>query len=1352
MERQYTMLNVTVMLPRMFDAAKRFARTRRVAAVVSGTVLATALFCPCSGVGAPLTLNAGSKALPLELKQTLPDVPLRGFGTVAGKYWTAGGGGAVLEIGCESEDKARLTLAKYLSDLHVLPGVETTPMDVRLGKWALRATTVSVHLVQGQGIIAAVRSAKTVFIVAAPDQEGLKKLLERAFTGSGKSAISTAETTVPMWLDRFDKYGFRFYYAPFTRPAPNEMPKDEKPATYDFTRDFDFARQTGAGLVMWSTLSHQAWSEGVTNANWWGWVENWARPYGLPVGVNLSAYNYDISNWVANRYRSELAQPMPHYLGDSMSIAGWRGTGGKVGELAWGATEARDAMFGSLQLVVRRFAQEPIITSWLEPHGEFYQGGDAFMGYGPAVDATFRDYLKNKYGTIAALNAGWGDKLAAFAAVKAPELAEFAGWNADALDLAGAWRVGYPKGNPADDWFTETFDDQAWTAVTAPGDDHNFFLPKQAAVYRRTVEVSADRFKTGDRSWIYLWDLNVAWDKPVQIWLNGQKIGDSLCRHPSAHWMVAEATAALRPGRNQLSLNLPSGYIGYRIYLSRTEPKQYPALGQGLNAKWADFVDWRETARMASARRGVEMIREVDPNRQIDFMAPHASCDGLKGMAENYGGNFKDTGFMGGVWAELLPSLMRGSNMPFSLEPGGPPDTVPQLRRMMGLYHSEAIQAVDYFIHIGCVEWRPDIRNVFEETLPLWHLFGKYHTQPADLAILWDFRMGALTGFPWGGDLNTNTLSGWSCRQVPESLLQFYPRDGITEGDFARGNAARYKVIIDTNSSIVTDAMLGQIENYVRNGGIFVTLGQTGRHTPTTPNSWPISRLTGYEVLTIEKFDAQGHTIGRFKTDDPNPGSPCQPVMPAAGQKIYPQPEEWMNSPYLTGLRLKKVAGDAQDLLLWKDGAVAAGMRKLGKGHIVQFGCKSDGGGVSIAPSAWFSLLDWAGVRRNLATLELARKAESSTNYYFREYASNNGLYDIWSLWNENDKKELQADIVLKTAKPTHALDIVTGKDIAIRNGRLSGFTLAPLETRMFLTPRTQIGQAALDWFVLQRGWWRGTTPVTKGFPAPSEKYRRSLNAGWAWLATGDKDLAESWAAPSFDDSAWKRQPLGIWSTPENLGVRKAAMRKTFTVPNEWDNGRVALWVRSTGYPDFAGVGRIWLDGKMIQNWGGEAADRICEDVLKAGTTHTVMLEVKSEGPITGLPGDCWLTYAPNPATTIDLAGTWKMGKDMFKIDGDVTLPGNYAAKLMRRSVVVSRELEGKTAVLTMRSQRAFSVFVNGTYLPFSGGPTKNGNIMNITPFLRYGQDNAIELVSVYDKGEVKQVSLDFYDKSAGYP
>jgi len=1310
-------------------------------------------------MNALLSVHGNSKTL--ELKQTLPEVALRGYGKVSGKYWN-GKNGSVLEVDCESDEKAKLTQAKYLSDLKVLPGVSQGLMlagGLGIGSFKVKQTKVEIHQIKGQGEVTALRDGAKILILAAPSRRQLELLIDEGITGRLVCFSSSADTDVPMWLDRWDKYGFRFYYEPFALPEPQakemQLPDGVTNATYDFTKDFDFAEKNNAGLVLWSTLSEVGMADGLTNECVWRWVEDWAGDKKLPVGINLSAANFTVPNWIANRYRDQTMLPMPGYLGDSMSIANGRGVHGKNGELAWGSSEARDAMLGALQQTVKNHTEDYNVVSWLEPHNEFYQGGDAFMGYGPAADRTFRTYLESKYQTVGALSKAWGRPIASWDAVKALELAEFAGWGPDAVDLGGMWKVAYPENNkPAPEfWTAEKFDDSAWQSVKAPGDDRNFYLPKKPAVYRRTVQLSGEWLQKHPRTWIYLWDLNKAFGnkvQPVSISLNGKKLGEEFCQDPKPHWMAVEATSAIRGGANQLSLCLPSGYLGYRVYLSSVEPKQYPNLGKELNARWVDFVDWRESVRMDSARRGIEMIREVDPNRQIDLMAPHGSADGLKGLAEQFGANFKDTGGMSGVWMDLLPSLMRGSGLPFSLEPGGPAKDLPEFKKILGLWHTEGLQAVDYFIHLHCVMLNPAIKKYYEETLPLWQLFGKYHQPKADLAFLWDMRIGALTGFPWGSDLNTNSGSGWDCRGVPESLMKYCLRDGLTESDFSRGNAARYKVVIDTNTSILDKKTLNNIKKYVEGGGVFITLGQTGRHTPEVPNSWPISKLTGYDVLTYEKFGPDGHGIARFAADDPNPGSPWQQVKAAAGQTIYPDAQAWMKSPYGTGLRMKKAANDVQDLLLWQDGTVAVGLRKLGKGSIISFGYKANGRGVGMAPEALLPLLKWAGVKMTAAEVEVANKPNASLyyDYIFRHYMSNNGLYDVWVLMNPNAKEARNVSLVFKETNPSVALDVKAGKEISVSNQCLGNIAMEPLETRIFLTARNELSQAPLEWFELQRSWWKGTTPVSKGFPKPSDNFVHVLGGDWAWRSVEKSDNPEEWAKPDYDDSKWERLSLGVWTTPEGKhDTKDAVFRKTFTVPASWDKGRVGLWLGSGRAWAFSGKGRMWLDGRVISTWAPDSylnADEF-EGTFKPGTTHTLVIETRGEGRINGVPSDAWLAFIPDPDKSIDLAGQWTFGKEIFKEAGSIQIPGRYEAKALRRSIWVPKDYGQGNVVLTIRAERVFSVLINGSLVTFAGRPSRGGNQLNLTPWIKFGEENEIELFSVYDKGEIKRISLDLY-------
>ena len=237
---------------------------------------------------------------------------------------------------------------------------------------------------------------------------------------------------------------------------------------------------------------------------------------------------------------------------------------------------------------------------------------------------------------------------------------------------------------------------------------------------------------------------------------------------------------------------------------------------------------------------------------------------------------------------------------------------------------------------------------------------------------------------------------------------------------------------------------------------------------------------------------------------------------------------------------------------------------KLGKGYIVNFGYKSNGPAVRIDPAAIIPILDWAGVKRRQGRLEVAATPDGSPvrHYLFNEYISNNGLYNIWTVWNSSSEQQLHSSLVFNDKRPVAAIDVLTGKAIPIQNGRLKDIVLEPLETRIYLTPRLDIAQAASQWFELQRDWWKGTTPVKKGFPKPSDRFTRDLNEGWAWRAVEEGDESEAWTAPGFDDAAWERLPMGIWNTPDGKHKAKhAAMRRTFVVPPQWKQGRVDLWV-----------------------------------------------------------------------------------------------------------------------------------------------------------------------------------------------
>ncbi|RYG27477.1 glycosyl hydrolase family protein, partial [bacterium] len=333
------------------------------------------------------------------------------------------------------------------------------------------------------------------------------------------------------------------------------------------------------------------------------------------------------TTWLLNRYREDTALKMPQYSGSFYRVADSR-LGGN-GILSWGTAEGEDAELGTVQSSVRRFAADENVVGWLEPHSELGHGKQQlFLEYGPASDRSFRDFLRKKYGSVAKVNSRWGTKHADWNAVHAPELAEFLGWDEEAFDLTGRWRVRHEEMAPGEtynpdqwrvaerrkvksvpapaEWFAEGFDDAGWGELDAPGDDRAMFLPKRPAVFRQEFDLPKEWRKPKERVWLYVWDLNMAEGDLTVAYVNGQKVGERPIPFWTPQWCVFEVTDSLREGSNALALRLPNGYLGYRTYLSTTPPKNFPYLGPEMNARWVDFADWQGDMRRAGITRGAE--------------------------------------------------------------------------------------------------------------------------------------------------------------------------------------------------------------------------------------------------------------------------------------------------------------------------------------------------------------------------------------------------------------------------------------------------------------------------------------------------------------------------------------------------------------------------------------------------------------------------------------------------------------------------------------------------------------------------------------------------------------------------
>ncbi len=1267
----------------------------------------------------------------------LPTAPLRGYGALGGqfaKYGTASDASAasILIVTCPSAEKAKITLAKYNSDLHCLSGVNDVPVVVGAKK-------IAVPVVAGQGAIASYRTGATVVIVAGRHMPEVVKLLG-AVGFTALKDVDYVGAPVPTYLDKFDKWGWGFWF-----PNPLETPRGQD-LTYDVRDKFAWAKKMGVSLQFDIQLNHSVSAGGLIEDAGKQWGINLASEMGIPAFLQMQGGTPPQT--LQNRYPEQMQQKAPQFIGSFYGINGNNGfPGAPYNQLSWASVEAADRHFADQYQVVHKYHSLPNVTGYGEIHGEVGEGALAMtMDSGPYVDQRYRDYLKMKYQTPQAVDQRWSSGAGAvksWSDIHFPEPATFTGFGPQAFDLYGEWRLCYESDLAPDakaNWGATDLYTDSWRKLVVPGDDHQIQKAKWRVptIFRRTVELTpADlaRISASGKTYLYCFTLQQGWGNAMKGFVNGKPLPDQPLAGQES-WASFDVTGLLHEGANVVALSLPWGEISYRTYLSPDEPKCYPDLGHDRNAQWVDYRDFITWIHEDQLRRSMEAIRRDDPDKVIKLYAPGAIVDVMKNLAEDYGAYFHDTGFMGGNWNDDLPGLMRSSGMPMSVEPGNSAHSIPELQSAIGRWMTEGLNTLDYFDDITEIMWQPDQKAWFEAHQPLIHLLGKCHYPASEVAVLEGARAHRLTGFPFD-HFNTQLL--WWNRhggvgtygRMPD------PRDLIAESDIMRGTVSKYKVIVDDATLVMDDALIDKIDAWVRAGGIFITQGQTGRHSVLAADAWPISRLTGYKSIgnndNWRVAAIPGQTIFKdpawTKTDDHG-----APVLGAAGNFF------------------QKVAPECQDILAWPGNAgVAMGIRPLGKGKVITMGTAMPN-----VPNGWNDLLAYCGV--NVPILPVAQGCRIA------RYVSNNGLYDIYVVWvqdNESTKGRggvitapTNITLTVPSTQPT-MIDMRTGQTVT---GRLEGGNVSfdnlhiePLETYAFLVPRQTVTDAPLAWLSLQRDWWKGTTP-----PAPAPKMRSwnntlDLDAGWAFkpLAADVTDVA-ALVDPKADDAAWTRMDIGVWFGTKFADVKRGVFRKHFTMPADWvgtDKGRVWLWLkRSQGavfLPPYKT--KVFVDGQQVYDSGGWLyASCVVELTGKlAAGDHVVAVSTESSTPVGGYAGNVWLEHIPAPIATQSLAGDWN----------GIQLPGASKPPLpeMKRTFTPDPAIRGKHAVLLVETttNNIVGIFLNGRLINRDIGGQHF--LIDITPFLKSGQPNSISLNPQYDQNplDLKSVEIRYYDEGA---
>jgi hypothetical protein len=1237
-------------------------------------------------------------------------VSLRGFGEITVTP-LASGGLAGFQYQCDTEEHATVLLHKLGRDLSQTATVPATWQMVTLGGSSFR-----VLVRPGLGSFLPLAVGKTVTVFTTPATDNLGPALAGAAGATAGARGFDPEYRYPVYLDKFSHYGIGSWYPSYwgdnnTKDKPNSV--DDH---FAYAKKLDLALQPNGGGFLLRNLEPK--------------LHEYGRPYHFA----------DWLEWdqkIAILAPEELTDPGPNFTAYPSYY----------GQIGFGGSKLLTYRNWQFQQTVKRYVNDPLLVDWLDPNGEVGPWDQHLMwDFSENNRAHFAEYLQQKRGyTLATLGEAWQGKQGAYRSwkdVPIPFQPDLFGFAKDSIQADHTWRVhaGTLDEGLAAGYDRARCDDAGWPSFKMPGGETPALIwrANHAFWYRGTLQAPASWLKTkaaAGRIYLNIAALssNMGWKNPDRVWVNGQEMA-SLSGPPGYSTTgQVDVTDVIRPGVNNIvyfPANMWGGPYG-PFFLTDKPWEDFPYRDSHLNARFSDwwsYVSWCIGDHMEQTFKA---IRAVDPNR---FIKMHAEEDKQIGvpLQARYGGYGHNTG-EGGFYRPWDKRFAYSRGVPASAEFGGGLETVVGLRRWIGWYTFEGTNAFDNFHNIQQMMYGPPAQT-WIDYMPYLKLAPRRDLKKPDVALLWSSQNNRLLPrpVPYCFDIGRGDLQsiGYSYVDIDEVGLQ----DGLAE---------KYPVLWDTGTWIMSPATVARIKQYVENGGTFVALQETGRHSFTQRDAWPISDLTGWKVREVRPMTG---TLSILKD---------QPLFTKlAGKNFYNRGKSIDYSDYNYAnlcLALEPTARDTEVIARYEDGATAIGMRRLGKGRVILLGSpfwrdSYDGGGM------W-----WPGegqcqfLEDILAGIGLKPLAASDSHDIWREhYLANNGTEEFLCLWNPFDTERTFSIDWTTTHPATGLYDPKNGQPIAgTVNGNqvhLDKVTLPPLETLIVATQPQQQPQAAVQyWFDHLTWWWRMSEPgemlTRPDLPLYEVRLSEELSGKAvtaAELATMDLAKLSQGGDPGAGFVAGAGQsPEALRSQPD--ANRRWVFRVQVDTPATWKQGDAYLLnIMNNAYGDTGSPWPVdaWLNGQQVMKGVKDAAVGYSEldggalaDIgaaLNYGGKNTLVFAV---GP-QGFMGEVNLDRRPAPVETLDITGPWQVQETETSGLKPQELPGTIKGLLATKDVVIPAAWKGSRVFYDLTGIENYNSFaINDKVILLPANWYAPVTYFDITPWVKFGQPNRLLLL-----------------------
>ena len=1274
----------------------------------------------CLGFGA-LLLGVACGCAAAERGAT---VDLRGYGKVAASFSP---GQALFE--CEDETHADRLLGKLLADLFWDAGTSATEKTIKVG-----AKDIVAHAWEPYGCAAIARVGRQVVVVGGENESALAARLRRQPLFLGPEAQFKPAKAYPVYLDFFDLRAFKLY-----THAMSSVHGEGLESHWPFVKKFGLGGIAFQDLGVWT----QSPAPGVlTFCSTEYELREAERQNGLVVaGITGGG---EVPLWIHNQFPSSMMQPSPTSL---LGAWGGAGTAGSHYESWWmPLAERRAGALAFERKAMVRFAGSPALGGWHiyagAPGAEFgqHERTGEFWDYSPAGQEGFRTWLRDiRRLDLKELGQRWYGNPSRFRnwqEVTVPDIQGFFGaLDEGGLRLDANWQ--WLKASGSDDEPPPAAD-AAWIPLAVQPSEQQAFLPWGAAFHRVEFD-PAEWLKKNEGRAVYLVcaDL-IRSDRPVGVWLNGRNLGPYKPRSSDPAPFALKVSEALKPGRNECVLRIPSGRdenhegkLFGPVFLTVTEPKEYPYLGKGANARYADVKEWQVYSNARYHEPVLNEARALDPERPFVLSGDASKeTDFICELAARYGATVQHTGreaWYHPWWAGLgYVAGFYGAGEPSATTHGK------NLSRMLGWILLDGDSNHDLFWDIEDYIQEEKQNGWFTANQRILHLVGKSLREKPGIVLFRSARTHRLgSAAPWNWDIGRGELQA-----------AHYDNVYATERELLLGLVQDYPVLFDAGTEFMEEHVIQALTRYVENGGTYIALHNTGRHTSVEPDSYPIARLTGFKVVQ----QARNGKV-RFEANLPLFKGWEGKTFVGSGTAL-----DWTGRDHAkdAGVGLEGQGDGTTALARWEDGRVAVGCRRIGKGRVIVLGSTFWREGRDEA-GAWHTRTEMERhfFERLFTDLGVARNADaSSADVWTRKAITKNGLQEWLLAFNEKDA-DVKCDVSFRVSeRPQAVWDMVEQKPVSFEQAedgwvRVKDVAFGGRASRVFGVRRTDLAGGLPFWWAEKTKYWKrgASTPPEKPANASAPKLPATV-AFDEWRFFADKDDAlgakPEWLQAAFDDSAWQKLAPVPWNLlDERLRDYHGTglYRATFTPPASWQGRRVVLGLYNFDTPIVYDEGEFLLNGVRVATYKARGWSQTymydVTDQLKAGP-NVLAVRVKGGKQFSGVAGAVWMAAERKLQPALDLGGEWQTASADFHSTGTVELPGRAKACFVFREWDVPAAWKGESVFLHVETATQWlgSVVVNGRPLNYNGylHPFGLRAEINITPYVQPGRANRIEL------------------------